>query len=398
MLTLKQLKTKINKKNYVITKSMNVTDVQYICKYLFDLDDEKDFFNVLKQVIKYWKETSHKIMNVENINIIEQYILKKGYQKQNITIAGTYEFEWYNYNEDDVRPENIFKLNFKLISDKLNEYFKDVTIKTEFEKSTIIDKQLKKSTHTYKHDVLFTMSSIIDEEEKPYEVVLEYFEKIHNRFMDEDKSISTTLFSDVYGVFDEKKYSTNKNKSKGMEIFMINIIFDVIKIICAINNDKYELSKLLYFKNNKILKDEKEIFKKIIEYKKKGKFNFKSFYDELLPTDSETGDDISQEDFIEILKDEHKIQIKNIEQCPSEVFEQIIIRTSSENFESDRLNYYKRIYLNAINALDNASNEIIKLIKEQRNKRYCLPQFMKNFETFHREKSKIISKDNIMSS
>ena len=90
-------------------------------------------------------------------------------------------------------------------------------------------------------------------------------------------------------------------------------------------------------------------------------------------------------------KEEYKIQVKNIKQCPSEVFEQIIIRTSSDIFESHCLEqFYKRIYLNAINALDEASNEIIKLIKEQRNKRYCLPQFMKNFEKFHRENSKII--------
>jgi hypothetical protein len=329
-------------------------------------------------------------MNINNLNILEKYISKKNYEQKKFTIAGTYDFFWYNYNEDDVRPENIFKLNFKLISEKLNEYFKDILIKAEFEKSTIIDKELKKSTHTYKHDVLFTISSKTNEDEKPYEIVLEYFEKKHNRFNDDDKSISARLFTDVYGIFDEKDYSTTIAKTRGMEKFMINIVLELIKIICAINNDKYELSKLLYLKNNKVSKDEKETFNKIIEYKKKGKFNFKSFYEEIRPRDSETGDNISQEDFIELLND-NDIKIKNLKQCPTEVFEQIIIRTSSDIFESHRLEqFYKRIYLNAINALDEASNEIIKLIKEQRNKRYCLPQFMKNFEKFHRENSKII--------
>lgn len=391
MLTLTQLKTKINADKYVITKSKNTTDIEYIGKYLYDLEEENIFFNILQQIIKFWKGTNHKIMNLLNLNILEKYISKKNYEHKKFTIAGTYDFVWYNYNEDDIRPENIFKLNFKLISDKLNEYFKDVSIKVEFEKSTSIDRELKKSSHTYKHDVLFTISSKTNENEKPYEIVLEYFERKHNRFNDDDKSISARLFTDVYGIFDEKNYSTNSSKTRGIEKFFINTLTELIKIICAINNDKYELSKLLYLKNNKASDDEKITFNKIIEYKKKGKFNFKKFYEEIMPTDSETGDIISQEDFIEILKDDkYKIKVANIKHCPTEVFEQIIIRMDSESdsFEID-INKYKRIYFNAINALDNASNEIIKLIKEQRNKRYCLPQFMKNFEKFHRENSKI---------
>jgi hypothetical protein len=329
-------------------------------------------------------------MNSEYLNLLEKHLLEKNYEAKKFTIAGTYDFFWYNYNEDDVRPENIFKLNFKLIGEKLNRYFPETMILTDFEKGTSIDKELKKSSYTYKHDVLLTISSKIDEDEKPYEIVLEYFEKKHNRFNDDDKSISARLFTDEYGVFDEKNYSTNNGRTKGMEKFLTETTLDLIKFICTINNDKYELCKILYFKGNNVSKKEKEFFNRIIDTKKSGKFNFKEFYAEIMPTDSETGDTISQKDFIETLQDEYKIKVNKIKDCPSEVFEQIIIRCGSGSIEFDRLEFYKRIYLNALNALESASNEIIKLIKGQRNKRYCLPQFMKNWEKFHRENSKII--------
>jgi hypothetical protein len=394
ILNLKQLETKLKDSKYEITNIKNIGDISIIAKYIDDLEQNEKYEKLLKQIINYWTTIKYKINNIDNLIIIQKYICMKEYKPKSIIIAGTYEFFWYNYFENDIRPENIFKLNFKLIVDKLNEYFKDSLIEASFEKATFIDKQLKKPQNTYKHDVLIKISSKIkiNEDEKPYEIVLEYFEKKHNRFNDDDKSISAQIFTDIYGVFDEKDYNTKKTRSLGMEKFIRNTIIDLIKIVCAVNNDKYELSKLLYLKNNKNSKDEIETFNKIINYKRNITFDLGDLHKSLKPRDPETGDNITLTNFIEILHNNYEIIIKKIKLCESKIFDQIIINSESSSFESHRLEFYKRIYLQAINSLDEASNEIIKLIKQQRNKRYYLTQFMINFEKFHRVNSKIVER------
>ena len=121
-----------------------------------------------------------------------------------------------------------------------------MNILIEFEKATTIDKKLKKPQATYKHDVIIKIiPKDVDEDDieiNTYEVVLEYFEEIHNKFNDDDKKISTNLFSDGYYVYNEK--------NDDMKEFMIDTIYSIIEFICTSMNDPYELSKILYFNKN----------------------------------------------------------------------------------------------------------------------------------------------------
>ena len=251
----------------------NADDFIPLNKYFGDLTKEsKD--KIGKMAIQYWDKKKIKITNPYDLQILAYYLnINFGYDEDNIDenndndnnddddntikkllIAGKYEFTYKIYDKKNIRQENIFKLNFYNIVEKLKIYFPTTKIQIFFEKPTSVDKELKKISSTYKHDIIINLSQKnddIDEDDDNiniinitniFEIVLEYFEKIHNRFNDEDKRISTNLFSDEYYV-----YNVNEDD---MHEFMENTIYEIIKNICAVNNDEYELSKILYFNKN----------------------------------------------------------------------------------------------------------------------------------------------------
>ena len=398
----------INTPEYTISKQ---NDFDIINKYWNDIkDDEKNKLSKMSK--KYWNKKKTKIINLNDLQILAYYLgTNYGYDNNDddddndnqnsdtikyITIAGKYIFNYSIYEDNDIRQENIFKLNFYNIVKKLKYYFPNVDIKIFFEKPTYVDKEIKKPKNTYKHDVIINIAQKIendtnneDEEydiENTFEVVLEYFEKIHNRFSDEDKKISTNLFADEYFVYDENTNDINE--------FMKDTIYGLIQIICASTNDEYELSKILYFNKNyknKTIKNDVSYFNKIINNKKTGKFNFEDFYNEINPICVETEEDYSQKEFIELLHSKYKIKIKidKNDECNSEIFDEILIHTERSIVESNNLFKYKNIYLSAINTLQIASKEIIKLMKKQRTKRLQLPQFVRNIQIFHKDNLKI---------
>lgn len=376
------------------------TILTHLHKYLYDLD-----LPLRKKIceicIKYWKNKNTKIDSKNNLEIIKSYIFdfsenSENYDTHDITVAGNYNFTYINYNKKNIRPENIFKLNFQNIIDKLKTYFPEIKINIFFEKSTCIDKEIKKST--YKHDVKISISQKdnnsydnsddgiddldIDNIKNGFEMVLEYFEEKHNRFNDDDKYISTKIFADKYFVFSEKDDDMNE--------FMIDTIYNLIELICASTNDEYELSKILYFnKNNKNknLIRHLEYFNNIINIQKNNKFNFEDFYKSINPCDVNTEKKISQKKFIKLLEEEQdygiEINIDDDGYCDAETFNKIIMFLDSTKISSPRIRPYKNIYINALNTLRFASKRIIEILKEQRDNKAYLPQFVKNIQKFH---------------
>ena len=382
---LYEFKKIINNSKYCLKNSK---DFVPIYKYFRDLTKvEKN--KITKIAIEYWNKNNIKMKNINDFEILAYYlnvnfddiIFENDDTIKKICIAGKYEFTYKEYSKKNIRQENIFKLNFYNIIQKLKIYFPDSKLKINFEKPTFVDKELKILSATYKHDIIINISKKHQENEDNdnniFEIVLEYFEKTHNRFNDEDKRISTNLFSDEYFVFNINEDNMNE--------FIENVIYEIIKNICAVNNDKYELSKILYFNKNYKIKKDVMIFNKIVNYKKFGKFNFEDFYNEINPLSVETGDDYSQDDFIELLDEKYKINIKIDDDgnCNSNVFDEILIHSERSIIESNNLYRYKNIYLMAINTITLASDEIIKLMKKQRDKRLQLPEFIRNFQKFH---------------
>jgi hypothetical protein len=379
---------------YVKSDGYNIKsqkDFTLLNKYFNDLDTElKD--KISKMCVKYWFNKKIKIINPEELNILAYYVdINFGYDKKiknddesvkYITIAGKYDFVYKIYDDDNIRQENIFKLNYYNIVEYLKKYFPNVDISIYFEKPTFIDKELKKPHTTYKHDVIINIKPKSDENNKNiFELVFEYFEKIHNRFIDDDKRISTNLFSDEYYVFDVN--------TDNMDKFIKETIYSMIQIICACSNDKYELAKILYFNENyksKNIKKDVEFFNKIVDIKKNNKFNFKKFFDECdainLETEEEFTDYVEFKKYInEIYDIEIKLDKKNF--CDSYIFDKIIMYINKDISQTEIIAKYKDMYMQSIDKLFVATEKILEIIRKQRNKRLQLPDFVKNIQKFH---------------
>jgi hypothetical protein len=301
---------------------------------------------------------------------------------KNIQITDDYKFNYVIYNDENIRQENIFKLNLLNIVNKLKTYFGNVDIDIFFEKYTWADKEIKLSKAVYKHDVIINIKNKnIDEEDDDninnvFEIVLEYFEKIHNRFSDGDKYISAKQTSDEYSVFNEKIDDINE--------YYTDTIYSLIKFICTTTDDKYELSKILYYKN--ISKNANssyliyEYFSRIIDFKKNKKFNLEEFYNQLKIKNYEFNE------FVEYLEDEYELELDEFNNCDIIFFDKLIIYNN--DIKSNFLDKYKDIYINALNMLNDASDEIIKLMKTIRNKRFQLPIYIKNLLKYHKDNLK----------
>jgi hypothetical protein len=411
MLRLSEVKTLIIKPEFTLTKQINFDMVN---KYFFDFD-EKQKDKLSKMAIELWDKKKTKITNPQDLQLLSYYLdTNFGYQNisedndsdeiedtdniKHIVVARKYKFNYSVYEDDDIRQENIFKLNFYNIVEKLKFYFPNVDINIFFEKSTYVDREIKKANTTYKHDVVINIKKKSDNEEEDsnysdeydidntYEIVLEYFEKIHNRFNDEDKKISTNLFSDEYLV-----YNVNTDN---MEDFIIDSIYTIIQIICVAINDEYELSKILYFDKNNKKKNNRDYayFNKIVTIQKNKEFNLKEFHKNIRPCDPETNDDMTFDDFIDYIENELEIEIKYIDKkfnCSSELFDNLILLLPISVDETDILKEYKNKYSDAMKALLTASKKIIEILRKQRTKRMQLPLFIKNFQKFHKDNLKL---------
>ena len=392
-MTMKQLRKKIKDGDYSINNS---TDSNEIKKYYFDIDKD-DRKIISKKYVKDWDLKKSKLRDDKSLEILSDYldIHDKDYSINKIKIAGQYDFEYIKCKETNIRQENIFKINFLNIVKKLNEYFPNVKIFIEFEAATTVDTILKKPNCTYKHDVLIKIQpnkEDVDNDET-FEVVLEYFEEVHNKFNDDDKKIATNLFSDAYLVFNQKTDDIKK--------FIKKSIYSIIELICSsLDEGKYELSKILYFnenyesKNNDILLDV-ELFNKIIDIKKHGDFNLKEFYKNLKPFNPETGDDFNFDEFIQYIQEKYnnkddedddkeiEFDLNNPNNIySSDIFEKLILYLDV-NITDEILNKYKQLYMMAIDKLFVASDRIREIMKEQRKKRLQLPDFVKNIKKFH---------------
>ena len=174
---------------------------------------------------------------------------------------------------------------------------------------------------------------------------------------------------------------------------MKKTLYGIIQVICAATNDKYKLSKMLYYnvnsKNRNILNYMRSL-DYILGVKKNETFDFKEFYDKIMPHDIKTGKKITQKKFIDMIEEKYDIEL-NLDKngkCKSNIFDKLIINLDSNSIDSELLNILKNVYIVAINGLDQASNEIIKLMKKQRDKRLQLPQFIRNFQKFHKDNLK----------
>ena len=329
--------------------------------------------------INSWFEKNTKLFMNSDLLTLSDYIANfDGVETKQINISNDYKFEYISSNFENIRPENVFKLNWLNICNKLSEYFPKIKINCMFEKASIIDNEIQKGNATFKHDVYITinnkMSDII------YDIALEYFEeKSHKkRSVDCDKKLYVQQIVDYYIIY--------KEKLNNMQEFYLNTIHKTMMLICSASDDHYTLSKINFFKNNqtnpKKLKKQTETFNKIISFHKMNKFNFNEFFIELEPKHPETEEDFEREEFIEFLEENYEITIKTDKQGNCDYSNFIVILELDSNI-SKKLYDYKKIYFEAMNIMLTSQKEIIHFINESTDKKLNLPDFLDTFLNNH---------------
>lgn len=322
--------------------------------------------NKLIEICKY-------INSIEKINI-------KNYSIGNLLNFTYFEIVPSVIQSYKIRPETIFKINIWNIcnqvkkSVELKNIFKDIKINVEFEKSSDICKKYRK--RTFIHDALIEISN----KHNTFEVGFEYNEMGHSSKIEQDnmKNIYSIVCLDGYNIYCEK----DKNYDK----FMNNVINELLIYICSLNNSQHELAKILYFKDKKNIQTyDDKIIDEILNCMKNDKVSIKYLYDTFNPfyKDSD-GENIEYEydEYVNHLIDDVDIKIVD-DFCNYENLLDILSRDINENNHS--MMRWNRFFLHAMNKLNEAGIEIIKLNNKMNVKKKLMhPLFEDMLKNLHR--------------
>lgn len=324
--------------------------------------------------INDWYSKNTKLYKPSDLKLINNYISNdRTLETKEISISSDYKFEYIHTTFKNIRNENIFKLNWMLICEKLIQYFRKIKIDCSFEASSYIDGKIQKGNATFKHDVYITIND-------KYDCAIEFFEdKSHKKkSVDSDKELYSQQVVDQYVIHKE-----NEND----ESFYRNTIHKILLLICASCYDHYTLSKINFFKNNREnpnkIKRQTQYFNNIITYHKRNKFHFERFFKELMPINLETEENYEMDEFINFLEEEYNITISLDEKgyCDYHIFASMII--SLDINISEKLKDYKNIYLETMTIMIDSQKEIIHYINESNNKKRNLPEFLDTFLKNH---------------
>lgn len=276
-------------------------------------------------------------------------------------------FQNINLSKSQITTQEIFNFNMHLIVSKLSDYFKDINIKLAYGTSNRNEIILKDPDFVIKHDVYISLK----QKEKYFECGLDFVKKTF--YIDGYKNISSLVNLDYYKYFDEDV--------DNIITFMEDSIYRLLIIACSLNNDKYKLAEILFVRSNRNLsdiKDQLEIFKKVINGKKNKFIDFKEIHEQLMPVNPETGLDMEYDEFVQYIQynifEGGKLNIDDKGLLPWNDFE-IIIMGLDKNI-SININYYKNIFRQAINTLILALETINELIQQINKTKKYIPQYI----------------------
>ncbi len=359
------------------------------------LEEYINGFNILKKSEKtkissfvsgnLWRDIKYKIKTQNELNVLKYY-LDNIYKLElnEVKIKNQFSITVYdNKINEIVRGENIFKLDMNNIIKEICKKYKNIKINIKFEEATSTQLKFLEQQNVFHHDTIIEITNKKNSDSVPYVIVLEYLEKrshssTKDKIYDNQKKIISELMCDSY--FEYREEIDN------YEEFIEKVVFEMIKYICALNNDDIELCKYICTVNNKRTL---EILNRMLNIRKNNKFNKEDFYDDIEPENEEIK---SEEDFYNKLEEEYNIDSKK---ANYETFEKIIIMADPDKFESETLRIYKNMLRISFNGLLSASHMITELIKKERNKRVNVPElvlhYSKNFE-YNEETKKLKSK------
>ena len=333
-----------------------------------------------KKDIDSWFRKNTKLCKTEDLARLYKYVNAERQSnvthKKEINFSNDYKFEYISSFYDNIREENIIKLNFQNICNQIINYFGKDIIDCNFETPCYNDARMKSKGH-FKHDIYIEVKN----NRKQLDCVIEYFETNSHtkKSVDNDKEIYTQQIVDYYIVFTEKD---NKDENSQYQ-FYIDTIHKILMMVCTVLEDHYILSKINFFKNNqnnsKKLKRSTETFNKIINIHKSNQFNFDDFYNELQPNNPETNEEFTKEEFIEFLQN-YNINIED-DICSYNIFSSIVIKLDVNI--SDIIDNYKNIYLEVMSVMFDSQKQIIIFINKINDKNKNISQFLDNFLLNH---------------
>jgi hypothetical protein len=343
-----------------------------------------------------WAKKKSKIKGIDEFKILKKYLIFNSFEEEELKLSSDYVFYYYFNDLDKIkklglRPENVFKLSILQIFNKFKEYFQDhIDFEILFEKPNELEafNEGKNIKNCARPDIQINMSRINSEDKKLF--ILEYNEKgSHETVYDSYKDTKAIQNSYMFYKYEEKnEHIEELNFSNTIK----NIILDMFCVICTILNNKFILSKIIYFQNyshleKQILDNKTKKFNYIQEISNSTNFDLKKLYLELLPHDSE-GELYSYSQFIKLLIDEYDIELGSDKKqtiFDSKYFSIIIICLDS-NISDDILEY-KKIYSEAVCALDKASEKIIYFTNKQFDKTHNQKKYLENYLEYDLEKS-----------
>jgi len=259
-------------------------------------------------------------------------------------------------NSLKIRPENVFKLNFLCILNKLK--CDDIINELLFEETSTNQIKLNKSKNHYSHDVLVKMSNNY----KKYEIGVEYNEKkTHNNSRQINNDNHRTLMSEqLLELYFEYNEGTDNYPQ-----FIKDITYDILVCMCSLKNDEFLLAKILYFKDkDDTCKNDEDDFELFLNSKKNDEIDLKYLYDAMKPRNTDD-EKYTFEEYIEHLEEEYDLKIKN-NKCSYKDFKHII--NNEPNDSSQKIIEYRTVISNVADKITDASKEMFKMM-ERLNKK-----------------------------
>jgi hypothetical protein len=331
-------------------------------------------YSKLLTKIDNWYEKNTKLSKTNNIKNLRQYLKLNEKEKHIIEISSNMKFDYYDFNVNNVRKENIFKVNWRHIVKLFNLYFPKIKTRIYYESHCDVQTEIIRDINCFIHDIYI---KIENNDGKVYDCVIEYFEKnSHNDKVDDNKEIITSKFVDLYLVYDERQTYT-------MYQFMKNTIENLVMLICAASNDCYSLTKINFFKDCQKDIELKKIalyFEYLIDAQKNNKFNFLEFYNNIQPVDSDTGMKLSKDKFIELINKEYQLKcVLDENNYGNYKLLSDIIVYSDDKIESRIMSIYKKIFNRAIYVLFMSQQQIINFIKKWNDEKSNMKEFLEHF-------------------
>lgn len=341
--------------------------------------------------IDEWAKKNSKLKTIEELTVLKKYLVFNGFKETELRLSSDYTFEYYPNDLIEIkklksRPENVFKLSITQILNKFKKYFQtQIDFEIFFEKPNELEakNEGKQQKYCARPDIQITLSKANSDDKKL--LIIEYNEKgSHDPVYDSYKDIKAISNSFMFYKYEESNEQVNNlNFSNTIK----NIIMDMFCIVCTILDNRFILSKIIFFENfshlnNEELKTKTDIFNYICKVSIDKTFDLKKLYLELRPYNLE-GSSYTWEEFIKLLKSKYKINLNpDIKQknFDSKYFP-MIINCLDTNI-SENILEYKQIYTESINALEKASEKIIYFINKQINKMHYSKKYLENYVEF----------------